>query len=85
MLEAVAAGCVPLVPARQAYPEWFGPEACYPSLLEDVEGEGKAMAGRLRHLVQQIMSGEKLPAPDLSHLSWSGLRLRYKNLLEFCS
>ena len=85
VLEAVAAGCVPLVPARQAYPEWFGAEACYPSLLEDVEGEGKAMAGRLRHLVQQIMSGEKPLAPDLSHLSWSGLRLRYKNLLEFCS
>ncbi len=83
VLEAVAAGCVPLVPARQAYPEWFGADACYPSLPEDMEGEAEAMAGRLRHLVQHITSGEKPQVPDLTHLSWSRMRLRYKNLLEF--
>ena len=82
VLEAVAAGCVPLVPARQAYPEWFGLGNCYASSLDDLPGEADIMVSRLRYLVGQMMAGESLGAPDLSYLSWSRMRAHYQDLLE---
>ncbi|MFV1974047.1 MAG: DUF3524 domain-containing protein, partial [Thiohalobacterales bacterium] len=42
--EAVACGCIPLVPDRLAYPEFFGPEYRYPSVPDDSQTEGAGLA-----------------------------------------
>lgn len=47
VLEAVAAGCLPLVPDRLAYPEWFGPEWRYESCLDDPQREAQALVEQL--------------------------------------
>ncbi|WP_193164628.1 tRNA-queuosine alpha-mannosyltransferase domain-containing protein [Microbulbifer hainanensis] len=79
VLEAVAAGCRPLVPDSLAYPEWFGaggyrfdenPEICADNLytvMHDCAG--------------QIARGEPLSVPDVSGLCWSALVPEYRVLL----
>ena len=75
--EAVACGCVPLVPDRLAYPEFFGPEFRYPSIPDDPQAEGAALAKRLRQLAEQQQVGRLPGVPDLKHLSWEALQSHY--------
>ena len=78
LLEAVAAGCVPLAPDRLAYPE-FVPEDCrYPSTPEDPAAEAGAIAGSLLGLYARYQQGALPRAPDVSHLSWGRLRRSYQ-------
>ena len=81
ILEAVAAGCVPLVPARQAYPEWFD-AYCYPSDLAAPENEARAMAAQLQALVQQFQGGRLPRAPDIEYLGWPAVGGSYSRLLD---
>ena len=80
VLEAVAAGCRPLVPDSLAYPEWFGaggyrfdenPQICADSLC-----------AAMRNCAGQIARGEPLPVPDISGLRWPTLAGEYRALLE---
>ncbi|HYQ70600.1 MAG TPA: DUF3524 domain-containing protein [Gammaproteobacteria bacterium] len=64
--EAVACGCIPLVPDRLAYKEFFSPPYRYPSCANHPEQEGATIADRIR---QWCRSGLP-PVPDLSGLSW---------------
>ncbi|MDH3559843.1 MAG: DUF3524 domain-containing protein [Gammaproteobacteria bacterium] len=73
VLEAVASGCIPLVPDRLAYPEWLGAEYRYPSLPADPVRESGDIARRLILLAKQHKQGVLPPAPDVSGLSWSRL------------
>lgn len=82
VLEAVAAGCVPLVPERLAYPEWFGEDYYYSSCLENPEREAHAMAERLTQRVEQFNCGALPPAPIITHLSWSRMQSHYDQLLK---
>lgn len=76
VLDAVAAGCDALAPARLAYPE-FLPERClYASFPADPEAEAQALATALLARVPQ-----RSPAPDLADLAWSNLAPRYGALL----
>jgi glycosyltransferase involved in cell wall biosynthesis len=77
VMEAVAAGCVPLVPARQAYPEWFGAASCYASELSNPAAEAAA----LRAAVAQLAAHRDSPAPSLHHCSWTALAPRYRQEL----
>lgn len=77
VLEAVAAGCRPLVPNRLAYPEWFGSEHCY--------GEESVPELSLQDTIVKLhdqLAGDGMPAaPDVSFLSWDALLPRYRTLL----
>jgi glycosyltransferase involved in cell wall biosynthesis len=80
--EAVASGCVPLVPDRLAYPEFFSDPCRYPSYIDDVEREGAAIADRI---VQWCGSGDEgglPPVPDLSSLSWASQKSAYAAELD---
>ena len=79
--EAVACGCLPLVPERLAYPEFF-PDTCrYASYPEDAGREADALADRLARLAAQHQRGE-LPAPPVStHMGWPALADRYADVL----
>jgi len=71
VLEAVAAGCVPLVPDRLAYPEWFGPAYRYADPSE--------LVAKLTGWVDACVSG-RIYAPDVSTWSWSNLGPQYAAL-----
>ncbi len=82
VLEAVAAGCLPLVPRREAYPEWFGDAACYSSEPEQIQQEARALAERLTALAEAFYAGGLPQPPDVSRLGWPQLRETYRQLLE---
>lgn len=81
VLEAVAAGCIPLVPKRQAYPEWFGQEYCYASHLVQPELEAQEMAQQLQQLSQNFYTGTWPSLPDITAMNWKNLAPLYSALL----
>ncbi len=80
VLEAVAAGCLPAVPERQAYPEIY-PAAfryrCHP----DVDVEAGAAADLVAGLAAQLERGRVAP-PDVSAYDCEALRAAYAALFE---
>lgn len=76
VLEAVACGCIPLLPNRQAYPEWFGEEHCYPSLLDNSQLEMQQLAARIQQMTADAT------APNLDSFSWSKLGPCYEQALQ---
>jgi len=76
VLEAAAAGCVPVVPDRLAYPEWFGEAYRYPSLSDPLE-EGRALARRIAELLEA-----SAPPPSLDALRFESLAGRYRALFR---
>lgn len=77
VLEAVAAGCLPLVPDRLAYPEWF-PFWCR---YGNEPSEQQAMAGQLHRWYQLWQNGQLPSAPSVSAWAWPALRGAYRKLL----
>lgn len=80
VMEAVAAGCRPLLPARLCYPQWFADDYLYPSSPTSPEREGRAVAAILKQWQQQKQQAA-LTAPSLSSLYWSSLAPKYRQLL----
>lgn len=82
VLEAVQAGCLPVVPARLAYPELLPASCCYDAHSESPEQESEALANHLAQLAQLHASGSLPAAPDISSLSWVNMTSRYRDLLH---
>ncbi|MDX1452556.1 MAG: DUF3524 domain-containing protein [Oleiphilaceae bacterium] len=90
VLEAVASGCVPVVPHRLVYPEWFGPDWCYGGAqnreenseenTKDSTKQSQAAAQRLASLAQQKAHGTLPEPPSVTHLQWPHLRADYAKL-----
>lgn len=80
VLEGVAAGCLPVVPDRLAYPEIYPAQFRYASLPEAPEAEAAAAAARVRQLAALLTRGDAL-APDISAYGRSALGPRYLALL----
>ncbi|WP_341938356.1 tRNA-queuosine alpha-mannosyltransferase domain-containing protein [Marinimicrobium sp. C2-29] len=78
VLEAVAAGCRPLAPEREAYPEWFAEEFLYPSDLVHPEREARALADRLHQWAGQHARGCLPAAPSVEFLSEARLQPEYQ-------
>jgi glycosyltransferase involved in cell wall biosynthesis len=80
ILQAVAMGCVPLVPDRLCYPEWFG--AAYRYHGDDNPAlEAIACGAVLQRLLLQKQRGQ-LPLVDVSALSWQVLAPQYLKVFE---
>ncbi|BFM16766.1 DUF3524 domain-containing protein [Maricurvus nonylphenolicus] len=82
VMEAVASGCIPVVPRRQAYPEWFGLDFCYASYPEDANKEAEALAARIEALVEGVLQGRRGPAPDMGVFRWQSLSEAYRQQFE---
>ena len=82
VLEATAVGCVPLVPDRLAYPEWFAEEYRYPSTPGNSEQEAQQLADKLKLLAIDFAKGQLITAPDVSNLSWSALQASYRERIS---
>jgi len=79
VLEAVAAGCLPLAPQREAYPEWFAEAYLYPSFVQASEQEAQALAARLQDLAGRQARGDRLTAPSVDFLKVASLQDDYEN------
>ena len=69
VLEAVAAGCLPLVPDRLCYGEWFPSSFLYPSRLDDAASEAEGVLQRVQRLCEAKLAKALPPAPDVSRFS----------------
>lgn len=79
ILEGVAAGCVPIVPDRLAYPELLPPACRYRSYLDDAEAEADALADHLLALERALRAGERPEVPDVTSLRWHSLAPAYRD------
>ncbi len=75
VLEAVACGCKPVLPAREVYPVLFDKEYLY-ECSDDTRQEATAACNTLIKL-----SDTAIPAPDINHISWQNQRTQYKKML----
>jgi glycosyltransferase involved in cell wall biosynthesis len=81
VLEAVAAGCLPAVPARQAYPEIYPAAFRYASHPGDPAAEALAAAALIRRLAADLAEG-RAQAPDVSAYGPAALRPKYRAELQ---
>lgn len=78
VLEAVAAGAIPVLPNRLAYPELVPATHLYDSHTDDLAREAQAAVDLLVRI-----RDDQLQTPDVTQFSWGALRERYRDLLEF--
>lgn len=76
--EAVSLGCLPVLPDRLAYPNFFDAQYLYPSHPKSVDDDAAALADHLRDLLADPATARAHPHPDLSGLRWSALAERYE-------
>lgn len=82
VLEAVAAGCIPLLPDRLCYGEWFATQYRYRSFVDDAEREAQELAARVGTLVEAKKTGNLPLIPALDGLAWQALKPAYHRLLS---
>ena len=80
VLEAVACGCLPAVPDRQAYPEIYPSRFRYAVHPDDPAQEAEAAAGLICRLADLLGEGGASP-PDVSAFGLVRLQPRYSELL----
>lgn len=80
VLEAVAAGCVPLLPNRLCYPYWFDQRYLYDSFIDDPAREADVLAESIRQLAQ-LKRRQQMPlAPSVAQFSASSLKRDYQRV-----
>ena len=82
VMEAVAAGCLPVVPDRLAYREFFPEKFRFPSRTEEAEAESAELARRLTILCEDPAGTRNTIGPDLTELSWNVLGPGYRKMIE---
>ncbi|MDK1023614.1 MAG: DUF3524 domain-containing protein [Gammaproteobacteria bacterium] len=84
VLEAMAAGCLAVVPDRLAYPEYVTAEFRYRSAYPEISVHGyqletESAVNKIIDLAGRI---NKITPPDVSHLSWNNLAQKYRELID---
>jgi len=77
VLEAVAAGCVPVLPNRLAYPELVPAEFLYQSSEQDLRREAAAAAD----LIEYHHRNDTTP-PCIKRFMWSELKSQYQRVIN---
>jgi glycosyltransferase involved in cell wall biosynthesis len=77
VMEAVAAGCRPLLPARLCYPQWFDAPYLYDSALDAPAAEAESAGQALTALLAEKRCGA-LQTPDISDLYWPCIAAEYQ-------
>lgn len=82
VMEAVAAGCVPLLPNRLCYPEFYPANNLYGG--EGLAGQAIAACEKLIQLLEQKKQGPllaQLQPPSVEAFYWQQLAPRYQSIL----
>ena len=82
VLEAVAAGCYPLVPDRLAYREIFPEEYRYESRPDDPQAECEMLSERLQRICSDPSLVREVSPLDLTNLSWREMEGGYRALID---
>jgi glycosyltransferase involved in cell wall biosynthesis len=80
VIEGACHGCLPLVPDRLCYGEWFATAFRYDSFVNDSDAEAAALTVQLADWIAAFELGKLPAAPDLSQLSWATLKPRYGDI-----
>lgn len=80
VMDAVALGCIPVIPDRLSYPEFFEEIYCYPSQLDNIDSEAVGLCDKIEYWLDCLQGKRQLIAPDISALSWKNLAGRYRDL-----
>jgi len=81
MLEAAACGCIPLVPDRLAYPEWFDRAHRYASCIEDTDREAHALCDAIVGQYRNFIRGSTVSASPRA-FSWQALGPAWSDFLR---
>jgi hypothetical protein len=81
VLEAVAAGCMPLVPDRLCYPQWFPATCRYASDIDNPEREAQSLVAQVMVLLDDKKTGTLMAAPTVEQLGWTRIKPDYHRLL----
>jgi glycosyltransferase involved in cell wall biosynthesis len=79
VLEAVAAGCLPVVPDRLVYPEILPQRFCYPCSDGDALPEAAQAVNLILSHAAQLLSGA-VQAPDVSAYGFNALVGKYREV-----
>ncbi|MEH6556547.1 MAG: DUF3524 domain-containing protein [Oceanicoccus sp.] len=82
VLEAVAAGCIPVVPGRLCYGEWFTGSYQYTSNIDNPEAEARSLGCHLMRLSEQQSRGKLPDSVDLRFLSVNSMREAYEGIFR---
>lgn len=80
VLEAMAAGCIPLLPDRLSYPEMVSGEFLYDVSSDDLKVQADAAVERLLSLSRNLANDTLIQ--DVGWWSWGRQQERYRQLLE---
>lgn len=79
VLEAIAAGCTPVLPRRLSYSEIVDGQYLYDVSGDDIAVHAHNAVERI--LALQLQSREATHGVDVRHWSWAGLQARYRQLM----
>jgi glycosyltransferase involved in cell wall biosynthesis len=82
MVQACAAGCSPLAPARLVYPEWLDQQFLYAASDSEPQTEAEAAVEKIVRLAAMKVAGEALPLADVSAFSADVLLPQYRSVLQ---
>lgn len=82
VMEAVAAGCVPLVPDRLAYPHYYPAAYRYQSNIPDMQAEAKSLAIKIEEFYKKWKEGRLHLPSEIDLPFWSKQKPVYQRLIE---
>lgn len=83
VMEAVSAGCIPLLPCRLSYPEIFPDRYLYPDYLDDTQKEADAASEVFTKIVSSTEQRHRAELATLAESwSWQQLKLGYQSLFQ---
>jgi glycosyltransferase involved in cell wall biosynthesis len=85
VMEAALRGCLPLVPDRLSYREYFDAAWRYPSTPDQPEREALAMVQRLQALAASWPAAAGAAAAAMRRCTWPALAPGYRALLASCA
>ena len=81
VMEAVAAGCLPLVPSRLSYKEYIESTYCYESDIEDPKKEAVSAVNTLL-VIMGLQVNRRLMSSMLQQYSWGELIGQYRSAID---
>ncbi len=75
--EATVLGCIPVLPHRLAFPDFFGEEYLYPSHIDSAEKDSTALAAKLQTYLDKPSHCRTLISTDLNSFRWSVMADQY--------